>query len=87
MLVFNHHHINTEGKSVEQIVDIRFKEAEIRAAKEAEDRAELARKLAENKKDLVTPAKDEPKKVELATVPHPTGIGRLVSKVRQKLGL
>lgn len=88
MLVFdNHHIIKTDGKTTEQIVDMRFKEYEIRQAKEREERMAREAELQANKKEITAPvAKEEPKaKAELATVPHPSAIGRAIAKLRNTL--
>lgn len=87
LLSDNHHYVSTEGKSIEEIVDLRFKEYEIRKRKEAEDRAALEAKLKENKTEMTSPKKEEPKKVELATVSHTTAFGRAVTKLRHALHL
>ena len=81
----NHHFVNTDGKSQQQIIDMIFKEKEIREAKEREDRRDAAEKLAKNKADVTMPKAQEPKKAELATVPHPTAIGRAITKLRNTL--
>jgi len=88
MLVFdNRHTINTEHMTREQIIEARFKEYEIRQAKEREDRKAREAELQANKKEITAPvAKEEPKaKTELATVPHPSAIGRAITKIRNTL--
>lgn len=86
MLVFdNHHSINTDGKSQQQIIELIFKEQELKDLKEAERRREAEAKLKENKAEVTAPVAAAVKKAELATVPHPTAIGRAIQKVRKTL--
>lgn len=86
MLVFdNHHSINTEGKSQAQIIELIFKEQELKDLKAAEDRKKAEEALKANKADVTAPAAAAVKKAELATVPHPTAIGRAIQKVRKTL--
>jgi hypothetical protein len=54
MLFENNHVVSTHGKSTQEIVDLRFKEWEIRQRKEADERAALAAKMQENKRDIIT---------------------------------
>jgi hypothetical protein len=44
------------GKTIEEIVEIRFKEWEIRQAKEREEREALKRAIEANKADITQPA-------------------------------
>ena len=48
------------GKSIEEIVEIRWKEYEMRKAKEREERAALLKAHAENKADLTAPKAVQP---------------------------
>jgi hypothetical protein len=82
-MLLDRHYINTEGKSVEQIIDIMFKEKEIREAKEREDRAERERAL------LATKAEVTEKKpvVAASAAPAASGFNRVIQKVRNSLHL
>lgn len=82
-MLLDRHYINTEGKSVEQIIDIMFKEKEIREAKEREDRAERERALQATKAEVTE------KKPVVAASPAPaaSGFNRVIQKVRNSLHL
>lgn len=82
-MLLDRHYVNTEGKSVEQIIDIMFKEKEIREAKEREDRRlqaearEKAKAEITEKKPAVTPA----------PAPAASGFNRVIQQVRKSLHL
>ena len=76
-MLFDRHYVKTDGKSTEQILDLIFKEREIRAAKEREDRAEAARKLAENKAEITAKKPAAPEK----RVDHFAGFKKFLRKM------
>lgn len=57
------------GKSIEEIVDLRFKEYEIRQAREREELEALRKAREENKKDVTAPKKaDAPKSAQVSVL-------------------
>ncbi len=81
-MLLDKHHINTDGKSVEQIIDIMFKEKEIREAKEREDRRTQAEALEKAKAEITE------KKPAVTVTPAPaSGFNRVIQQVRKSLHL
>ncbi|HYD19373.1 MAG TPA: hypothetical protein VEF76_12930 [Patescibacteria group bacterium] len=79
----NHHFVNTEGKSVEQIIDLMFKEKEIREAKEREDRRQAAAEQLQKAKAEVTEKK--PAAISASPVTEPHGLNKVIQQVRKSL--
>jgi hypothetical protein len=61
------------GKSIEEIVDLRFKEYEIRQAREREQLAALHKAQAENKQDVTAPKAEKP--------PHVSVVAKVLHKL------
>lgn len=78
-MLLGHHFVNTDGKSREEIVELRFKEWELRQAREREEREEAAKKLAENKGDVT--AKKEPPAPKPHAAPHFPDLKKLLGKL------
>lgn len=71
------------GKSIEEIVDLRFKEWEIRKAREREEREALQKAASENKADVTAP---KPAQIAAAHEFHlPPAVKNVISKVKQHL--
>lgn len=81
-MLLDKHYVNTEGKSVEQIIDIMFKEKEIREAKEREDRRAQAEALEKAKAEIT-----EKKPVVATPTPAASGFNRVIQQVRKSLHL
>lgn len=82
-MLLDRHYVNTEGKSVEQIIDIMFKEKEILEAKEREDRR-LQAEAHEKAKAEITEKKPA---VAPAPAPAASGFNRVIQQVRKSLHL
>lgn len=74
------HHVNTEGKSREQIIELHFKEWELRQAKEREDRLAAEAKLAQNKADVTEKKPAAPEK-PAQRVDHFAGFKKFLRKM------
>ncbi len=79
-MLLDKHYVNTEGKSVEQILDIMFKEKEIREAKEREDRRAREAALQAVKAEVT-----EKKPAVTATPAPASGFNRVIQQVRKSL--
>ncbi|MDF3025471.1 MAG: hypothetical protein K0R10_2832 [Alphaproteobacteria bacterium] len=82
-MLLDKHYVNTEGKSVEQIIDIMFKEKEIREAKEREDRRAQAEALEKAKAEIT----EKKPAVTAAPAPAASGFNRVIQQVRKSLHL